>query len=53
MPSRQPKQLRPDTSDQELVNSSFSGGNLDKFTTGRSKKIQNLESEISQALEKT
>jgi hypothetical protein len=52
MPSRQPKQLRPDTSDQELVNSSFSGGNLDKSLRVEAEKIQNLESEISQALEK-
>lgn len=52
MPSQQPKQLRPDTSDQELVNSSFSGGNLDKSLKVEAEKIQNLESEISQALEK-
>jgi hypothetical protein len=52
MPSRQPKQLRPDTSNQELVNSSFSGGNLDKSLRVEAEKIQNLESEISQALEK-
>jgi hypothetical protein len=52
MPSRQPKQLRPDTSNQELVNSSFSAGNLDKSLRVEAEKIQNLESEISQALEK-
>lgn len=52
MPSRQPEQLRHDTSDQELVNSSFSGGNLDKSLRVEAEKIQNLESEISQALEK-
>jgi hypothetical protein len=52
MPSRQPKQLRPDTSDQELVNNSISGGNLDKSLRVEAEKIQNLESEISQALEK-
>lgn len=52
MPSRQSEQLRHDTSDQELVNSSFSGGNLDKSLRVEAEKIQNLESEISQALEK-
>ena len=52
MPSRQPNQLRPDTSDQELVNNSISGGNLDKSLRVEAEKIQNLESEISQALEK-
>jgi hypothetical protein len=52
MPSRQPKQLRPDISNQELVNNSISGGNLDKSLRVEAEKIQNLESEISQALEK-
>lgn len=52
MPSRQPRQLRPNTSDQELVNNSFSGGNLDKSLRVEAEKIHNLESEISQALEK-
>jgi hypothetical protein len=51
MPSQQPKQL-PDTSDQELVKSSFSGGNLEKSLRVEAEKIHNLESEISQALEK-
>lgn len=52
MPSRQPRQLRPNTSDQELVNNSFTGGNLDKSLRVEAEKIHNLESEISQALEK-
>jgi hypothetical protein len=52
MPSRQPNQLRPDTSNQELVNNSISGANLDKSLRVEAEKIQNLESEISQALEK-
>jgi hypothetical protein len=52
IPSRQPKQLRPDTTDQDLVNNSFSGGNLHKSLQVEAEKIQNLESEISQALEK-
>jgi hypothetical protein len=52
MPSRQPKQLRPDTTDGDLVNNSFSGGNLDKSLRVEAEKIENLESEISQALEK-
>jgi hypothetical protein len=52
VPSRQPKQLRPDTPDQELVNNSFSGGNPDKSLRVEAEKIHNLESEISQALEK-
>ncbi|HKQ20412.1 MAG TPA: hypothetical protein VJS91_00105 [Nitrososphaeraceae archaeon] len=52
MPSRQPNQLLPDISDQELVNNSISGGNLDKSLRAEAEKIQNLESEISQALEK-
>jgi len=51
MPSRQPKQLRPDRPDQDLIKS-FSGGNLDKSLRVEAEKIQNLESEISQALEK-
>jgi hypothetical protein len=51
-PSRQSKQLRPDTSDQDLVKSSFGGGNLEKSLQVEAEKIQNLESEISQALEK-
>jgi hypothetical protein len=49
--SRQEKQLRPDTTDQDLSNS-FTGGHLDKSLRIESEKIQNLESEISQALEK-
>jgi hypothetical protein len=49
--SRQEKQLRPDTTDQDLSNS-FAGGHLDKSLRVESEKIQNLESEISQALEK-
>lgn len=52
MPTQQPEQFRHDTSDQELVNSSFSGGKLDKSLRVEAEKIQNLESEISQALEK-
>ena len=52
VPSRQPKQLRPDTPDQELVNNSFSGGNPDKSLRVEAEKIHNLEAEISQALEK-
>lgn len=52
MPSQQPEQFRHDTSDQESVNSSFSGGKLDKSLRVEAEKIQNLESEISQALEK-
>lgn len=52
VPSRQPKQLRPDTPDQEFVNNSFSGGNLDKSLRLEAEKIHNLEAEISQALEK-
>lgn len=52
MPSRQPRQLRPNTSDQELGNNSFTGGNLDKSLRVEAEKIHNLESEISQALEK-
>lgn len=53
VPSRQSKQLSPDNSDhQDLVKSSFSGGNLDKSLQVEAEKIQNLESEISQALEK-
>jgi hypothetical protein len=51
LPSRQPKQLRLDTTDQDLSNS-FSGGHLDKSLRIEAEKIQNLESEISQALEK-
>lgn len=52
VPSRQPKQFRPDTPDQEFVNNSFSGGNLDKSLRLEAEKIHNLEAEISQALEK-
>lgn len=52
IPSQQPEQFRHDTSDQESVNSSFSGGKLDKSLRVEAEKIQNLESEISQALEK-
>ena len=51
LPSRQPKQFRPDTTDQNLSDS-FSAGHLDKSLRAESEKIQNLESEISQALEK-
>ena len=51
MPTRQPKQLRPDTLVQDL-SKSFSGGHLDKSLQAEAEKIQNLESEISQALEK-
>jgi hypothetical protein len=51
LPSLQPKQLRPDTTYQDLSNS-FSGSHLDKSLQVESEKIQNLESEISQALEK-
>ena len=51
MPSRPPKQFRPDTTDQDLSNS-FSGAHLDKSLRVEAEKIQNLESEISQALEK-
>jgi len=51
LPSRQPKQLRPDTTNQVLSNS-FSGGHLDKSLRIEAEKIQNLESEISRALEK-
>jgi hypothetical protein len=51
LPSSQPKQLRHDTTYQDLSNS-FSGAHLDKSLQVESEKIQNLESEISQALEK-
>ena len=51
LPSLQPKQLHPDTAYQDLSNS-FSGAHLDKSLQVESEKIQNLESEISQALEK-
>jgi len=51
LPSRQPKQLRPDTTDQNLSNA-FSAGHLGKSLRIEAEKIQNLESEISQALEK-
>lgn len=51
MPSRQPNQLRSGTTDQDLSNS-FSVGQMDKSLRVEAEKIQNLESEISQALEK-
>ena len=51
LPSRQPNQLRPDTTNQ-VLSSSFSGVHLDKSLQIEAEKIQNLESEISQALEK-
>lgn len=51
MPNQQLKQLRPDTTDQYL-NNSFSGAHMDKSLRVEAEKIQNLESEISQALEK-
>lgn len=49
--SRQPKQLRPGTTNQDLSNS-FSGCNLDKSLRAEAEKIQDLEFEIGQALEK-
>lgn len=51
LPSRQPNQLRPDATNQ-VLSSSFSGVHLDKSLQIEAEKIQNLESEISQALEK-
>jgi hypothetical protein len=51
MPSREPKQLRSSTTEQDLSNS-FSVGQMDKSLRVEAEKIQNLESEISQALEK-
>jgi hypothetical protein len=51
MPSRQPKQLRSAATDQDLSNS-FSVGLMDKSLRAEAEKIQNLESEIDQALEK-
>jgi hypothetical protein len=51
MPSRPPKQFHHDTTDQDLSNS-FSGAHLDKSLRVEAEKIQNLESEINQALEK-
>lgn len=52
MPSRQSSPLHVDTTDQDLVVNSFGGSSLDKSLRTEAEKIQNLESEISQALEK-
>ena len=51
LPSRQPKQLRPEATDRNFSNS-FGSDYQDKSLRVEAEKIQNLESEISQALEK-
>jgi hypothetical protein len=52
MSSRQSKPLRLDTTDKDHIISSFTGSSLDKSLRIEAEKIENLESEISQALEK-
>jgi hypothetical protein len=52
MLTRQPKQLGSDTTYQDLVVTSLGQGNLEKSLHVETEKIKNLESEITQALEK-
>ena len=52
MLTRQPKLSNPDTTYQDLDSASIGQGNLDKSLHMEAEKIKNLESEITQALEK-
>ncbi|MGC2440556.1 MAG: hypothetical protein WA390_03970 [Nitrososphaeraceae archaeon] len=52
MLTRQPKQSSPDTTYQDLANTSLGQGNLEKSLHMEAEKIKNLEYEITQALEK-
>jgi len=52
MLTRQPKQSSSDTPDQDLASTSLGQGNLEKSLHMETEKIRNLESEITQALEK-
>lgn len=52
MSSRQSKPLRLGTTDKDHIISSFTGSSLDKSLRIEEEKIENLESEISKALEK-
>lgn len=52
MLTRQPKQSSPDTTYQDLASTSLGQGNLEKSLHIETEKIKNLESEITQALEK-
>ncbi|MDW3653501.1 MAG: hypothetical protein QOK61_03010 [Nitrososphaeraceae archaeon] len=52
MLTRQPKQSSPDTTYQDLANTSLVQGNLEKSLHMEAEKIKNLEYEITQALEK-
>jgi len=50
--TRQPKQSRSDTTYKDLASTSLGQGNLEKSLHVEAEKIKNLESEITQALEK-
>lgn len=52
MLTRQPKQSSSDTTYQDLASTSLGQGNLEKSLHVEAEKIKNLESEITQALEK-
>ena len=52
MLTRQPEQSSPDTTYQDLANTSLGQGNLEKSLHMEAEKIKNLEYEITQALEK-
>lgn len=52
MLTRQPKQSSSDTTYQDLASTSLGQGNLEKSLHMEAEKIKNLESEITQALEK-
>ncbi|MFN2434124.1 MAG: hypothetical protein ABR515_01985 [Nitrososphaeraceae archaeon] len=52
MMTRQPKQSSSDTTYQDLASTSLGQGNLKKSLHMEAEKIKNLESEITQALEK-
>jgi hypothetical protein len=52
MMTRQPKQSSSDTTYQDLASTSLGQGNLEKSLHMDVEKIKNLESEITQALEK-
>ena len=52
MLTRQPKQPSPDTTHQDLANTSLGQGKLEKSLHMEAEKIKNLDYEITQALEK-
>ena len=52
MLTRQPKQPSPDTTHQDLANSSLGQGKMEKSLHMEAEKIKNLDYEITQALEK-